>query len=771
MNKPNQMLSGRTLCFFCAAYTFGIAFYAFFSSWFFALAAAFLAFTVAAAIKKVPQFLIILIIFTAFFGGVAHFYIVSSVDKAFTEKYTRRYVTISGRVTNTSTDGENQNIIILTNSLSILGKKENKKLYVSLCTDTEKKFKTGDKVSFSDILSPQDKSSAHSFDYGLFLHTKNISASFWVPSANITASAGELTFSDKIKLFSLDLSNKIRTATGGEEGEVASAVVLGDRSGFTDELNNIFAKSGISHIVAVSGMNLSVLIGFFFALASKSKLHYKIRNIFGILIVFFYMALTGFSASVNRAGIMTVCVLIAAILDRKEDLATGFFLSSAIILSVNPYSIFDAGFLLSYSALAGILIFFKPLREKRENLPRIIPKALWDIAATSFCASLFTYPILAYFFNSVSLISVFTNIIVVPLVNTVFVSLLIVALFTFIYSPLAAILALFPKYLLKFILFAARAMASIPYGSIYVKSPSLLTFVCFMLLLILFYRVLTGKKAGKSGAVILAAAIIIGTAVPILSSFTYSVTFFDIGQGDCALIKAPFGRSCLIDTGANEKVTLAALKSAGVNNLDVIFISHPDADHSGALEKILSTFPTNTVVFPNYNIMGEDLTGLSKKAVKSGSDVHFANSFYSYNIPGGLADILWPSQNILPYDDNSGSLVLNLDIKGNKFLFTGDIDSAAENAIIKSREPLDCDVLKVAHHGSSYSSNESFLKEASAEYFVISAGKNNKYGHPHEETLLRLENAGKNILRTDQSGDIVFIIDLFGNMRVKNEAK
>ena len=769
MQAVRSVLSGRLLCAACASYTFAIAVYALFSPSLTIVLSLVLVVAIVAIFKKLPYIVIILIVCVSFAGGVSHFSLVKSKDSEFASQHAGRYVTLTGQVTGSSvTEDGRQSVYLTAHTISCLGKTETKKMSVILYTDTEKTFSTGDFICFSDIFTLPEKSNSHSFDYGLYLHTKNISASFSLPSQYITLNHSSSGLSGKITTFSEKLADKIRSSLGDEEGEVAAAITLGDKSGFSDDLTDVFTRSGISHIVAVSGMHLSVLTGFFFFLASKSRLHYKIRNIFGILLVIIYMALTGFSPSVTRAGIMTTCVLIASTLDKKEDVATSFFLSAAIILANNPYTVYSASFLLSYAALAGILIFSKPLRSKLEVLPRFIPGFIKDVAAASFSASITTLPILAYMFNGISLLSLLTNILVVPLVNIIFITVLVSVILGAIYAPFGVFFAHIPKLLIKFVMMSARAVSSLPYSYINVRTPTIIDLLCFAALSILFYLIITDRKPRKSGVLLLSAvvcAVIISVSV---SYFSCSVTFFDIGQGDCALIKVPGNHYYLIDTGPNGSTTLSALRSAGLNKLDIIFISHSDKDHAGGLKKILESIPTRKVVLPRYDMTGETFTEIISVATKAGADVEFADRFFSYDLVGNSADVIWPSPNeVVSGDDNNNSLVLNFNIKGNTFLFTGDIGTITESDIMKTGEILDADVLKVAHHGSDGSSSDTFLNKVSASYCVISAGKDNRYGHPHHDVLARLESSGGEILRTDTSGDIKFIIDFFGNMRVK----
>ncbi len=755
MHNKTPVFAGRPLCAACASYTAGIAVYALFALSIAPVFALLFIFALFAIFKKSPYLIIIIIAVLSFAGGMSHIHIIENKKKSFAEQYSGRYATISGRAVDVSyTKNDSQQIIVRADSISALGKTENKNFSLCLYTDKEKSFSVGDKLQFSDIFAPFGKSSSHSFDSETYFNTKNISASFSLPSEYISSSPGNLLFADKLKLFSQSSAQKVRHLIGGDAGEVAAAIMLGDKSGFTDDLTDIFTKSGISHIVAVSGMHLSILIGFFFFLAGKTRLHYKIRNIFGIIIVLLYMTLTGFSPSVTRAGIMAICLLLAAVVGRKEDAPTSFFLSAAIILAINPYTILSAGFLLSYTSLAGILIFAKPLEEKL----LFLPKFLRATTAATLSATISTLPVLAYIFNSVSIVSVITNIMVVPLVSTIFIFVIISA-----FVPFGSFIAFIPGILIKFVLFCARLISAIPFSSVNVKSPGVLWLVCYGIMVILIYRFITGRKSGKPGIIALSFVICTCAVSLSLSALKCSVTFFDIGQGDSALIRLPGYHSCLIDTGPNGTASVSALKSEGINNIDIIFISHADNDHCGALGDILKSFPTRKVVFPNYDIMTDELIALCDVATASGADVEFADSFSGYNFAKMNVSALWPRAGFIPQDQNDGSLVLKLDIKGNTFLFTGDVGFIPEQNILRY---ADADVLKVSHHGSSDSSSDKFIKSVSPKYSVISAGKNNFYGHPSDETLRRLEKSGTEILRTDLLGDITFDIGLLGNMEV-----
>ena len=540
---------------------------------------------------------------------------------------------------------------------------------------------------------------------------------------------------------------------------------MGDKSGFSDNLTKIFSKSGINHIVAVSGMHLSILIGFLFMFASKTRIHYKFRNLITILFVVLYMALTGFSPSVVRAGIMAIFMLISAILDTEYDHFTALFFSAAFILAANPYAICSASFLLSYLAFMGILLFADPIKS-RITL-RFIPGFMKHILSSSIASIILTAPVLILLFGSVSIYSIFTNLLVIPFVSIIFILIIISLICSFVFHPAGMIIGFIIKHLTKTVIAIATAVSSLPLSYINVQTPTFIDLICYATIILLFYMIINGKKSGPIVNNILAVITCYFILSCTISSLTYSVTFFDVGQGDCSLIKTPGNHYYLIDTGPRGDVTMSALKSVGVNRLDIIFISHSDSDHCGGLDEILNNIPTKKVVLPQYNTESEEILHLTKMTLNAGASVDFANRYYNYNLSGIPVNTIWPSnKNSYVSGENDNSLVLSLNLKGIRFLFTGDIGTVSEELIMSTEEIIDSNILKVAHHGSNDSTSNQFLEEVSAKYSIISVGKNNNYGHPHEDLLTRLEASGTTVLRTDTMGDIKFNADLFGNMYV-----
>lgn len=763
MQNIKNAFAGRTLCIACAAFTAGIALRAFSIISLSVLAVTLTAFLLAVTFKKLPNLFIIFIVCASLLAGFSHLNFTKLKIEHFSDEFSGRYLTVSGKITEVSTSSDKRQVLVIeSDSFSCLGKNYKNDFSCLVYTDFDKTFSIGDNITFSDIFSPVRKNSIHTYDYELYLHTKNISTLFNLSSEKITLIDNHHTFLNEVQIFSKNTADRIRSLIGGDEGHVASAITLGDKSGFSDNLRDIFSKSGISHIVAVSGMHMSIIVVFLFLLMSKLRVNYKIRNIVTLVFVIIYMALTGFSPSVTRAGIMAIFMLVSAIVDSKYDALTALFFSAALLLIANPYLICSASFLLSYLAFLGLLVLAGPI--KNRITVGFIPDFLKQILASSIAATVFTLPATVLIFGSISTYSLFTNLIILPFVSIIFGAVIIALILSLIYGPAGILFGFIAKLLIKTLLTVASGISLLPYSYINIKTPSVFDIICYAVIIFILYLMLTGRKPGLPGHCTLAVIACYFVVSITLSSLTYSVTFFDVGQGDCALIKTPGNHNFLIDTGPSGSTTMSALKSAGVNKLDAVFISHTDSDHSGALGEILENIPVVKVVFPHYNITSEEMENLKSISVKNGASVDFISRYHSYNLHGIPVDVVWPSpnQNTVS-DENDSSLVLSLDLKGTNFLFTGDTGISAEELILKTNEIIDCDVLKVAHHGSDTSTSEKFLKKVSPQYSVISAGKYNSYGHPHADTLSRLENVGSTVLRTDISGDIIFSTDLFGN--------
>ena len=248
------------------------------------------------------------------------------------------------------------------------------------------------------------------------------------------------------------------------------------------------------------------------------------------------------------------------------------------------------------------------------------------------------------------------------------------------------------------------------------------------------------------------------------------VEFFDVGQGDCALISSN-GKNCLIDTGTSSsaKTLMEKLSEENIKNIDLISISHFHADHTGGLYDIVKLFNVDNLLYPaqlKNSAISDDVVNAKITCLAEEGDFFVARAGQTTQIGDFKLSVLY--QNIKTNDENNRSVYIMAKIGDIKFFFTGDGEKESERELLGQKLNIDCDVLKVPHHGGATSSSAEFLSECSPEYAVISCGKGNMYGHPHKETLKRLKANKTKIYRTDKSGDIVFSVE-DGNITVNTE--
>ncbi|MEK7596405.1 MAG: ComEC/Rec2 family competence protein [Patescibacteria group bacterium] len=263
--------------------------------------------------------------------------------------------------------------------------------------------------------------------------------------------------------------------------------------------------------------------------------------------------------------------------------------------------------------------------------------------------------------------------------------------------------------------------------------------------------------------VLVAAAFFVWYAVFAESDKSLTVAFLNVGQGDAILIDTPGDQQILIDGGPNRRVLAEISKIMPFydRSIDVVIATHPDSDHIGGLPEVLSRYDVNFFIEPGVestNVVGKELEKIIEekklKKVLARRGMKFVLSDNAYLL------ILFPDRDVSRMDTNDASIVAKLVYGNTSFLFTGDSPQKMENYLVSiDKENLDIDVLKAGHHGSKTSSSESFIGYASPEYAIISAGKNNRYGHPHQEILERLRVAGAVILRTDLDGRLIFKSD------------
>ena len=578
----------------------------------------------------------------------------------------------------------------------------------------------------------------------------------------VTGSEGRLRYfpqrlaeavADKIdKLFDDDVSPFMQALLVGKHDELNS-----DAS-----LTTALSASGISHVVAISGLHVAFLMGFLAAIVKNKRLF----AFFGIPVLILFMTMTGFTPSVTRAGIMQIFLICAPIFKRESDSLTSLSLSLFILLAVNPYGSASVGLQLSFAATLGIILFTgridsavtNNLHESRRIKSKPL-KAFISFIATSLAvtvgALIFTLPLTAIHFGVVSLISPITNLLTLWVVSLAFPLGIAACVLGFIYSPLGLIFAFPVAYAARYIILIARTLAAIPYSSVYSSNAYIVFWLAYIYILFITLPLLRARARQYIfpccfAAITLCAVLLIS---PLLPGAGYSsITVLDVGQGQSVVLSA--GENiAIVDCGSSSgenagMITHEFLSNRGRTSVDLLVLTHFHADHINGVEYLLSRIGVSALAIPDPegSFIADDIIQLARRR---GTDIIYVTETLSVSL-GDMELVLYPP---VGYGDENERGLSILTIGAVNALITGDMNSAGERSLLRFAAVPDIDMLIVGHHGSRFSTSDELLAAVTPEIAVISVG-NNSYGHPADETLIRLEQLSIAVFRTDQTGHV-----------------
>jgi len=523
------------------------------------------------------------------------------------------------------------------------------------------------------------------------------------------------------------------------EGDILTGVLLGDRSGIKEDLNDRFIKTGTVHILAISGWNVglvaSIFILFFRLLYFPRSLVYLMAS----LLLIIYAVLTGANIPVVRATIMAVALLIGLAFGKKADILNCLGLGGIIILLKNPSALFDAGFQLSFVTVVSMVIFAPKFEEffGVNNEQFWLKKYTLRSLAVSFAAWLGIVPIVAYYFNMVSPICILANIPVVFILSFVVASGLVFLSIGMFVPFLAGIFAESAGFLAGILIKTVIIFSDIPYGFFRMHSWNFFEIVFFYLALGIIGINLYNKKISKAYsvmAVLLFLNIFVWMGIIANANNELRVSILDVGHGDAIVLEFPKGGVALIDAGpaqykmdAGEDIITPYLLNRRINIIDAVFITHPDDDHYGGVMAILKNFKVRNV-FDSGDINAESKNFLIyQKIVKEKQIPHYKLKRFDRIIGFGAGQmfVLNPPSKYFSgtsSDRNNNSIVIKLAYGKFSFLFCGDIKEAAAKDLLAYSRHLKSDFIKIPHHGTSMGMIEdAFLKNVSGHEAFISA--------------------------------------------------
>lgn len=579
---------------------------------------------------------------------------------------------------------------------------------------------------------PSSNTIPNNLNYKKYLYNKKIYYTFDISNYKVIKENNNLLY--KIK----DLIYK--RAYNMNNNDYYLSFILGDKSLLSSEIYNNFQLNGTSHLLALSGMHLNILLLAINIFLKNIKDSIKIIITSIILIIF--LLLTGITASLERAVIFYILKNINKYINLRYSNIQLLFICAFIILFLNPFMIYDIGFIYSFIICFGIF-YYKDFIKGNYFI---------KLLKLSLITFLFSFPISIFINYEVNLSSVFINMLFVPLVSLIVYP---VSLISFVFpflNPIFNILTTLTN-TLSSIFTKLSIIINIPKVSI------LFVFLLYIFILLFKYN--------KRCIMYLLITIIIIKLMPRLDSNFYDY-YLDVGQGDSAILIYPYkSKVVMLDTGgklnyseyewmiSSKKYNISDniikfLKSKGITKLDYLILTHGDSDHMKESINLVNNYKVDMVIFncgPYNNLEKELIKVLEKKNIK------YHSCIKELNVDNNKLYFLQTKE----YDnENDNSNVIYTKMNGYKFMFMADAGTEKEKDILNEYDISDIDVLKVGHHGSKTSSSRTFIDEINPKYSIISVGKNNRYGHPNKEVLNTLENS--KIYRTDQDGSIIFKI-------------
>ena len=690
------------------------------------------------------------------------------------------------------------------------GKNKNKCLYLKIDKKQEENLEYGDKIFITgEFQEPQGMRNEGGFNYKEYLKSLNIYGSVKAKNIKVIEQNKGNIFMNFTYKISDEIKENIEEFMGEKYSGLLIGLLLGDSSKIDENMEENFKITSLTHILAVSGAQVSYIIVAMYSLL-KRKIGIQKTRVVIIASLIFYTALTGFSPSIVRAGIMGIILMISGLVFRKNDIINSIAISLFFMLVYNPFLLENVGLQLSYLGTIGIIGFNKTIililkniqirnRKWKYKINRkliLLISKIKEILAVTMSASLAVVPVMIYHFNLFGTYFLITNLLASIIIGPITLLGTLLVIISFISINMAKILSYILKFLIDILLFIS-SFSKLPISKIYIPTPKISFIIIIYLSLIIslfIYKVfhernpnttilrvrnllaLVKYKFKQNRNDIIKRIVIINIVIFLCIIFIprdLKINFVDVGQGDSTFIITPKNKTILIDGGGSntgsfdvgENTLLPYILDKGYNKIDLMIISHFDSDHSLGCAKIIENLTVSNLVLTKQLEENDIYKHIVSIAKQKKINLIYVKAGDVITVNGVKIKILHPQEKLIAENSiNNNSIVFKLEYKSFSILFTGDIENIAEEVILSKNINLKADILKVAHHGSKTSSSQRFIEAVSPKIALIGVGKNNMFGHPNREVIERLQSYGTKIYRTDECGEISIMVNNRGKI-------
>ena len=665
----------------------------------------------------------------------------------------------------------------------------------------------GQEISVRGLLVvPEGKRNPGGFDYRSYLETRGLSAAFYAEARHLSVLGYGQNLS-VVRRLALETKEKMAAVLQGQlppaAGGLMVAMLFGERQALTAAVEEGIRRSGVAHLMAVSGLHVGLLAAILFLLFKRLGLKGWPACLLLVSLLFAYTYLTGLKPATLRAFIMLALGAVSLYLGRRKDLPTAVAAAALFTLCYNPLLLFHPGLQLSYAATISILLFAEPLqRLLLQGFARLSPPSFSPslqeygagLLAVTTAAQLGTLPLSAFYFKEISLIALPANLLLLPVMGLLLGLGLFVAALGLVLPLFASLLGLAAYPLLMYMLWLTETLGAWPFSLRQVFPPRPWEMAVYYLsLLFIAWIARKGGSLPSLWAVVreqlhrirlfhlLAAILLILLPLswwgrPVFSPLPLEVVFLDVGQGDAIFIRTPGGKHILLDSGggpvyqddlerAGRLVVLPYLQYRRVKKLDLVIVSHPHEDHYGGLLAVLAQVPVDLFVTNGQEVEGGSYQkllalsaekGIPRKILQEG-DRLLLEPYLEMTVLNPPARLFMGTGS----DLNNNSLVLQLRYREVSFLFTGDLEDAGARQMLARGLVPSSNILKVPHHGGDMAAFAAFLDRVEPSVAVITVG-NNPFGHPHARILSLLEERGIQTFRHDRHGAVMVRTDGYG---------